>query len=75
MPKYEISCYTTKTYKLILEAPSRAAAEAYFHTHDTSGFTSQGDEEWLLDNVTRLPEIDNPVAAIVVDAQGKELAL
>ncbi len=71
MPLFRIVCYKTKSYALDIEAPTKAAAVAYYDECDASAFYATSGEEWELDGINPISE-PNVAADVTVDEHGQE---
>jgi len=60
--KYTIVCSTSRSYYLIVEAPSEEAAERYYEACDADKFTGGDEGGWRLDEIYEDDALDADVA-------------
>ena len=70
MAKYTIVCSTSRSYYLVVEAPSAEAAERYYERCDEDEFMSGDEGGWRLDEIYEDDSLDVSVA---VDEEGEPL--
>ena len=71
MAKYMILCSTSRSYYLVVEAPTQEAAERYYESCDGDEFIDVGAEgDWQLDAIY---EDDAQAANLAVDEWGEPL--
>lgn len=68
MPKYRINCSTTVSYTILVEAPTKEAAELYYDTSDGGDFNRMAEEVgWNLDDIYEVGKPDEPDLTINED--------
>ena len=67
MTKYTIVCSTSRSYYLVVEAPSEEAAERYYERCDEDEFSGGDEGGWRLDDIR---EDDVAEASVAVDEWG-----
>ena len=70
MAKYVIQCSTSRSYYLVVEAPSAEAAERYYERCDGDEFMGGDEGGWHLDDIY---EDDALAASLVVDESGEPI--
>ena len=70
MAKYKILCSTSRSYYLVVEAPTQEAAERYYEGCDGDEFIGGDEGDWRLDAIY---EDDAQAANLVVDELGEPL--
>ena len=56
MPKYIIRCTTSRSYHLVVEAPTKDLVHEYYELSSGEQFHAGGEECWELAEVQELPE-------------------
>ena len=71
MAKYMIQCSTSRSYYLVVEAPTQEAAERYYERCDSDEFIESATEgDWQLDAIYEDDALD---ASVAVDEWGEPL--
>ena len=70
MTKYTIVCSTSRSYYLVVEAPSEEAAERYYERCDEDEFMGGEECGWRLEDIY---EDDAQAASVAVDELGEPI--
>ena len=70
MAKYTIQCSTSRTYYLVVEAPSEEAAERYYERCDADEFIGGEEMGMRLEDIY---EDDAQAASVAVDESGEPI--
>jgi len=70
MAKYTIVCSTSRSYYLVVEAPTEEAAERYYERCDADEFMGGDEGGWRLDEIFEDDALD---ASVAVDEWGEPL--
>ncbi len=70
MAKYMILCSTSRSYYLVVEAPSAEAAERYYEGCDADEFMGGDECGWRLEDIY---EDDAQAASLAVDESGEPI--